>query len=647
MQLGILGIKVYMLDSRKLLFSQKSNLKNWLRHKVQSTSFKKLAIYALSRLMVFFILSLPTQVLFAEGIINTISNLITEDTASKKADPDGRPASLAAQMIANEKASAAGEINTIIAAKHHPYLSQPNFLNRTEDLATLYKMTDYQLLWLGNAQAKKTIVEALNLLNDASVSGLNAADYDAYTLHQKLQSALKLAPDNYRQLALYDTAISLSLLRLLHDLHYGRVNPQGINYKLKLREKKLIDLPALIKTSLTQGTLSQVSLKVEPKLRQYQKLKAALAAYRLFAVKFPHFELIIGKSIKPGDNLPQLERLCEFLISIGDLPEENNDSGAKNSIRYTGNIVAAVKNFQRRHGLNADGVIGKGTVAAINVPLSQRVIQIELAMERLRWLPEIGPGPFIIVNIPAFELWAFDDISKTGSNITNMRVVVGQAMKNETPVLMAEMRFIDFQPYWNVPYNIVKKEILPKLIQNPGYLDKENMEVVTAFGNEAKAVAFTGSSISGLKQGTLRIRQRPGKKNALGRVKFMFPNKENVYLHDTPSQTLFSKSRRDFSHGCVRVDNPEGLAEFALKNQWSAEKIQQALQTRKTQRVILKKSIPVLFFYVTAFFDQYNNLVFYPDIYGNDTVLLEALKKPEDLSDQSIFVSTNKIPVIR
>ncbi len=634
MQLSILVNKVSILNTRKLFFSQKNDLKTRIGYKIQSTNFKSYTAYVSFRLMVIIFLSLPAPALLAEDTVNQTANF------------DHHAASVATQMIANEEASVANEINTIITAKYHPYLSQPNFTNRTEDLVALYKTTDYQLLWLGNAQAKKTIVDVLNLLRGASIHGLNAIDYDAYTLKLKLQSALKLAPDNYRLLALYDTAISLSLLRFLHDLHYGRVNPQGINYKLKLRERKLIDLPSLIKTSLAQGTISQLPLKVEPKLRQYQKLKEALAAYRLLAAKLPHFELNIGKSIRPGGNLPQLEELREFLISIGDLPEGNRDSRAKKSLRYTGNIVVAVKNFQLRHGLNPDGVIGKGTVDVINVPLSQRVMQIELAMERLRWLPELSPGPFIIVNIPAFELWAYDDIDKASSNIANMRVVVGQAMKNETPVLMAEMRFIDFQPYWNVPYNIVKKEILPKLMQNPAYLDKENMELVTTFGNETKAVAFTGSSITGLKQGTLRIRQRPGKKNALGRVKFMFPNKEDVYLHDTPSQTLFSKSRRDFSHGCVRVENPEGLAEFALKNQWSKEKIQQALQTPKTQRVILKKSIPVLFFYVTAFFDENNNLVFYPDIYGNDIVLLDALRKPEDLSDQSIFVSTNVAPAV-
>ena len=222
-----------------------------------------------------------------------------------------------------------------------------------------------------------------------------------------------------------------------------------------------------------------------------------------------------------------------------------------------------------------------------------------------------------------------------------MKVVVGKALDHQTPVLMAEMHFIDFNPYWNVPYNIVKKELLEKLQQHPDYLDKENMELVSTFGNDTKSVSFSNSSIEALKQGSLRIRQRPGKHNALGKIKFMFPNKDDVYLHDTPSHSLFSRSRRDLSHGCVRVENPQALAEFALKDQWTKEEIKEALATPKTQRVILKKSIPVLFFYTTAFFDPNNDLVLYSDIYGNDAILLEALKKSEDLSDQAIFVSTN------
>ncbi|MDD5463479.1 MAG: L,D-transpeptidase family protein [Methylococcales bacterium] len=617
-----------------------------MKNRIKLKTFKKAAFYIVTRLMLFFILSLPAQALHAEGILNKITELVTDDIANPKAGLSSHPATIATEIIANENLNNANEINAIVASKHHPYLSLPNIQNRTEDLATLYKMAGYQLLWLGSPQARINITEVLNLLNGASASGLNAKNYDGDTLYQKLPSALKLANDNYRQLALYDTAISLSLLRFLHDLHYGRVNPQGINYNLKLREKR-IDLPALIKSHLAQRTISQLPLAVEPKLHQYQKLKLALATYRQLAQKLPPFVLFTSKSINPEDNIPQIEELRRFLIAVGDLPEENAVTEANKSLRYTGNIVTAVKRFQQRHGLNPDGSIGKGTVAALNVPLSQRIVQIELAMERLRWLPELSPGPLIIVNIPAFELWAFENIGNASSNITDMKVVVGKAMKNETPVLMAELSFIDFMPYWNLPHSIVKKEILPKLMANPNYLNTEDMELVTAFGNETKAVAFTGSSIAALKQGALKVRQRPGKKNALGKVKFIFPNKEDVYLHDTPAQTLFDKSRRDFSHGCVRVDNPKSLAEFALKDQWSEEMIERALQNPKTQRVILKKPIPVLFFYVTAFFDRYNNLAFYPDIYGQDHVLLEALRKPESLPDQSISVSSRIAPTIK
>jgi murein L,D-transpeptidase YcbB/YkuD len=638
-----------MLDSRKLFFSQKSDLKNWIRLNEPGARFKKVAMVALSRLLVFLFLSLSAQTLFAEGIIKQITNLIMEDTASQKGGVDSPAASVATEIMANENASVANEITYIFTTKRHPYLMLSNFSNRTQDLEALYKTTDYQLLWLGNASAEKNILEVLDLLDSATANGLDPVNYDSQMLRQKLPSALNIASDNYKQLALYDTAISLSLLRFLHDLHYGRVNPQGIDYKLKLSERKLIDLTALIKESLARGTIKQLPLLLEPKLRQYQKLKSALATYRLLARKSPSFQLRIEKAINPGGDLRQIGELQQFLAAIGDMPVESY-SDIKKSTRYTGKIVAGVKKFQLRHGMNADGVIGKGVVSAMNVPLSQRVTQIELAMERLRWLPELNAGPYIIVNIPAFQLWAFDDIDQSNSVIANMKVVVGKALKNETPVLMATLSFIDFMPYWNVPYSIVKKEILPKLMQNPDYLSGENMELVTTFGNETKAVAFTASSLAQLKQGTLRIRQRPGTKNALGRVKFIFPNQEDVYLHDTPSQPLFSKSRRDFSHGCVRVENPEGLAEFALKNQWSREAIHQALSTPKTQRVILKKPIPVLFFYITSFFDQNNNLVFYHDIYGYDGILLGALRKPEDLSDQPNLVSapvTLAAPVIK
>ncbi|MEI7996230.1 MAG: hypothetical protein WCH01_15140, partial [Methylococcaceae bacterium] len=272
-----------MFDLRKLFYSLKRNFKNRIGHNVQGVSIKKYVSYVLSRLLAFSFLSLPIQVLFAEGIVDRTTNLGITEITSPKPGIGRTAASVATPVIANENASAANAITSIIATKHNSYLLRSDFQHRAEDLEALYKLTGNNLLWLGNAQAEKKILDVLNLLDNASVNGLNLTRYDTQTLRQKLPSALTFASDNYKELALYDTAISLSLLRFLHDLHYGRVNPKEINFNLKLRETKLIDLPGLIKTSLAQGTISQLPELVEPKLKQYKKLKQALANYRLLA----------------------------------------------------------------------------------------------------------------------------------------------------------------------------------------------------------------------------------------------------------------------------------------------------------------------------------------------------------------------------
>jgi L,D-transpeptidase YcbB len=549
---------------------------------------------------------------------------------------------LLAEKPALQESGISKEINAIITARQHPYLKQPNFANRTKDLDTLYKHANYQLLWLSNANSAKNTADALDLLANAATQGLIQANYDVDLLRGKYRQALAYAPADYKALAQYDTALSIAVLRYLHDIHYGRVNPQGINFNLQLREKKLVDFPALIKDSLLLNTISQLPILVEPKLQQYQKLKSALATYRLIAEKAPAFKFLAKGKLRLGQHHSQLAELSKFLARVGDLPESAVVNSAEKNLRYTPDIVEGIKKFQFRHGLGPDGTIGPSTVAALNEPLSQRITQIELAMERLRWLPELNVNRSIIVNIPAFQLWAIDSLSD-GANITNMRVVVGKALKNQTPVLMAQMSFIEFSPYWNVPKNILKDEILPKLTQNPYYLASQNMEIV---GNSAKPVSLNIDSIEKLKRGTLRVRQRPGNKNSLGKVKFIFPNKDDVYLHDTPANSLFSRSRRDFSHGCVRVENPLALAEFALKNQgkWNADTIKKAMKNPANQRVNLQTPIPVLFFYTTTFVDQNNSLAFYQDIYGHDAVLLEALKKNDDLPDQLIFVSTHLEP---
>ncbi len=451
--------------------------------------------------------------------------------------------------IPNSPKTTAEEITALLITKQNALLSRSNFENRAEDVDALYRNNNYEPLWLANSQSEKNIADVLALLSNAAAQGLNAEDYSVTTLQQKLPFVQLLKPDAAADLALFDTALTISLTRFLHDVHYGRVNPRSLNFHLKLRTKKTIDLPQLIKTAIAEGNVSQLTSKAEPPLAQYQKLRSALATYR------------------------------EPLVApISEDEKPHKKSKPKKMVNY-----------------------------------AERITKIELAMERLRWLPEMSAEQSIIVNIPAFQLWG---IGTTGQEL-NLNVVVGKSEKTPTPIIMADMKFVEFMPYWNVPPSILKKEILPKLANNPSYLSGQNMEVVS------------------LKGGGMRVRQRPGGKNALGRIKFIFPNKEGVYLHDTPSKALFGRVRRDFSHGCVRVQNPSALANFVLKNQegWTDEKIAASLSSDTHHQISLSTTIPVLFFYSTAFYEQNDKLVFYNDIYGHDTALLAALSKIGDVPD--------------
>jgi murein L,D-transpeptidase YcbB/YkuD len=637
MQSSISAVDVFIFNTTKLFFPPKDNLLEM--DKMRNTSRKHLIIPTLCALI-----SLPAQA--AENVAPPANNVAipaaattpTANTATLSATPPATNA-VAPAVTTTPATNAvppateavltrpANEIGNLIASKQHPYLTQSDFTHRVEDLDALYQASGYQPIWFSkDSNATKNAAEVIKLLETASNHGLTATDYDVLLLQQKL-TALKPPLDmQSKDLALYDTAISVSLLRFVHNLHYGRVNPRNLNYNIQLRTEKTLDLPALIKTSLADGSLSKLASLVEPKLPQYQKLKQVLTDYRV-KENTPPLKLFTKSTIRPGNPLPQSAELQQFLLALGDLSADQIDNTATT---YTDTMVEGVKKFQQRHDIKANGIINKATIAAFNTPSTsaQKITQIELAMERLRWLPEINGGPAVMVNIPAFQLLAFDDINQD-SPTTTMRVVVGKAAKNQTPLLTADMQFVDFQPYWNVPFKIARDEILPKLANDPDYLARQNMEFVSSPGRSA----------------ALRIRQRPGKGNALGKVKFIFPNKSDVYLHDTPSVSLFSRSRRDLSHGCVRVAHPQELAEFVLKNEgnWDTNSIKKAMSGRN-RRVTLKNTIPVFFLYNTAFFNENNNLAFYADIYHQDEKLLDALKKKEDLSDKALFAPKEEIP---
>jgi len=289
-----------------------------------------------------------------------------------------------------------------------------------------------------------------------------------------------------------------------------------------------------------------------------------------------------------------------------------------------------VKNFQIRHGLNADGVLGTSTQAALRVPLTWRVRQIELALERLRWLPHLGAERFVAVNIPMFHLWAWDSIPTNGAPLFGMDVIVGRSLDTQTPVFVEEMRYIIFRPYWNVPSSIVKHELLPALERDPDGLAQRDMELVAGGGDDARPVQLTGDTLAQLREGRLRLRQRPGPKNSLGLVKFVFPNDENVYLHGTSAPQLFHQTRRDLSHGCVRVEDPVALAAWALQGQdeWTPDRIRTAMNATQSRRVNLARPIQVILFYLTAVVMPEDGTVrFAEDVYHHDTRLDKALTR--------------------
>ncbi|WP_232322401.1 L,D-transpeptidase family protein [Methylomonas lenta] len=516
----------------------------------------------------------------------------------------------------------AAAISTLIAEKQNSLLIKPDFSKQADQLLSLYQLANNQFLWLGDSQSQTNIDAALAILTNAGADGLDPRDYDADVLKQTFELATAIPPSAINELAKFDTALSIALLRFVNDLHHGRVNPQQLNYPSPFGSKQFIEAAHLIKQAIDQHSVAQLPEAAQPKYKQYQQLKQILADYRKAPADGNFEPLIFEKALRPGEHHPQLDELRQRLITLNAMTPETADLQPEKF--YSKKLQAGVKEFQRQNNLQADGIIGKETAAKLNQSLEQKILQIELAMERLRWLPDDITGPVIIVNIPAFQLRAFNSVNE--ADILSMKVIVGKAEKNQTPVLLEDMKYLEFMPYWNIPSSIMKKEILPKMYNNLGYLQSQDIELVQLY---SKQDSGWYSVFDDIKHGRVRARQRPGKKNPLGKVKFIFPNKEDVYLHDTSSPSLFNRNQRDLSHGCVRVAEAEKLAEFVLGNQpetnWDLAAIQQAMSGSKTRRVSLSNPIPVLFFYTTTFVDQDNQIHFYRDIYNQDEVLEKAL----------------------
>jgi murein L,D-transpeptidase YcbB/YkuD len=443
-----------------------------------------------------------------------------------------------------------------------------------------------------------------------------------------------LNPDHYRVAAapedgaMYEVAVTLSMRRFLQDIGAGRVNPASLGIDLPTNRAPLPS-PTAVRDAAVAGKTTASLTAVMPTLGNYEGVRRALATYRVMAQQAEPDPLSTpASSIHMGDPLPWGSALRSRLEQLGDLPPTANDGGsvAIDDV-YSSSLEIGVKSFQRRHNLVDDGVIGKGTVAALNVPIATRMRQLEMALERLRWLPRDLDGPVVLVNVPMYRLWAWDSSHADVPTMT-MRVVVGTAGRNATPVLASTFERVIFRPYWNVPRSIVINEILPKVKADPGYLAAHRYELVRGQTDRGEVVAVTPGSLAELEQGALRVRQQPGPTNSLGLVKFDFPNRHDVFLHDTPSTAAFARDGRALSHGCVRVQDPLGLASWLLgPDTWSREAAQAATQQRDAQSVRLPRPVHLLVTYSTASVDADGTVRFASDIYGQDKRLDGVLRR--------------------
>ena len=501
------------------------------------------------------------------------------------------------------------------------------------ELTALYEVGDYRPLWVdGSGHPTDGARDALALLTDAAKEGLAPSDYRASILNASATALDNTPTPALSSIAAFDTDLSASTLRYLRHLHIGRVDPRSIGFRMTTPADDH-DFAALLRSAIVARRVPALAGELAPPLALYRGLRTLLVRYRdLAADPLLQSAFVPARILRPGDAYAGVAALRRLLVALGDLPGETQAPAALPT--YEGAVVDAVRRFQTRHGLYPDGVIGPRTETALRVPLAWRARQIELALERLRWLPHLNQDRFLAVNIPMFRLWVWDSIPPNGAPSFGMDVIVGRGLNRQTPVFVDEMEYLIFRPYWNVPPSILRGEILPALHREPGYLQQHDMEIVSGAGDDARAVPLTEESLAQLQQGRLRVRQRPGPRNSLGLVKFIFPNDVNVYLHDTPAPELFSKSRRDFSHGCVRVQDPVALAEWALEGQeqWDRERILAAMNASRPRQVNLKRPIQVILFYITAVvMPEDGSIHFAEDIYGHDTKLDGALERREIL----------------
>jgi murein L,D-transpeptidase YcbB/YkuD len=453
-------------------------------------------------------------------------------------------------------------------------------------------------------------------LRNAEAEGLDPKNYEAG------QIAALFGARDPRSLARLDTLLTFNLIKYVHDVSRGQIKPRR-DEPAELTRAGEVDFEPLATMEKVLGApdIAAYLAGLPPGHRHYRNLKQALKTYRGLAAAGGWAAVPAGVSLRPGDQDERMFAVIRRLAVTGDLAPDTPPVPY-----YDPLLEPAVKRFQSRHGLATDGVIGRNTLAAMNVPVTGRIRQIIINMTRWRWQEQGLGRKYILVNIANFDLTAFEE----GRETFSFPVIVGK-FQHQTPIFSDRIIYVEVNPYWNVPPSIAKNEDLPKLRRDPRYLVKRHVRLFSSWSGDAREIDSTTvdwHSVSRARMARYKLRQDPGPWNALGRIKFVFPNQYDVYLHDTPTQRLFARTQRDFSHGCIRVSDPLGLAAFVLTHGtsiWSREEVREIIEEGRRTIIRLPETVPVHITYQTSWVDKNGIIYFNNDVYGRDERLLKTL----------------------
>jgi murein L,D-transpeptidase YcbB/YkuD len=519
-------------------------------------------------------------------------------------------------------ASGVPALHGIVDSGRNPDLRWPDFTPYKTEVAKLYETSGYSLLWVQNVRVRPQGLAVIQLLQNADAKGLDPEDYDGSRWQGRL---LKLGHNpTEADLISFDTALTVSTMRYIRAIHCGRANPKEFKFELDTAGQQL-PLAEFMQTQVLNASDPAAEIqKLEPPFLGYRKLLALLPVYEGYAnraegEKFP----TVTKTVRPGQPYAGVVPLGRFLQIIGDIP-----AGVQldpSATVYQGALVDGVKHYQDRHGETPTGNLDARTVNELNTPPAVRIRQIKLTLERWRWLPHSFSQPPVVVNLPEYRVRA---MNPDGTVAFYKNVIIGKAYGHKSPVFEKDIQYVVFRPYWDVTPSIQRSEIVPHIQKDPTYIATHNFEVVTPQGEVVTDNQVSPEVLEGIKSLHLMVRQKPGDTNSLGLVKIIFPNPDNVYLHGTDAPELFTQDVRDFSHGCIRVQNPEDLVAWVLRNNpgWDLARVKATMNGEKNNlQVNLTTRIPVLIVYGTATVNEENQIRFFDDIYGYDAELDKAL----------------------